>query len=491
MTYYILIAAVLLLAGIFSSKISERFGIPALVLFLGIGMLAGSDGPGGIYFNNADLAKFVGTIALIYILFSGAMETDFKSIRPIMGRGIVLATIGVFLTAALTAAFTCIALGFSIEEGMMIGAIVSSTDAAAVFAILRSKNMGLTGHLRPLLELESGSNDPMAIFLTVALISFFGQSHSTIPDMLWQFVVSMSVGAASGIVLGKLAVRVLNKVGLDYEGLYPVLSLAIGLLVYSFTEAIKGNGYVAIYLCGIIMGNSDFPYKRSLIRFHNGLAWLMQITMFVILGLLVFPSQLPSVTYYGLAISAFMIIIARPATIYLCMIKSHFSFREKTLIAWAGLRGAVPIVLATFPLMAGYKGSDRIFNIVFFIVLTSVMLQGKMLLPVAKWLKVHRNLDSRPRYPLEFDKTDGTDNQTREYEIMPGTAAVGKTISQLQLPKNALILLIRRENTFVVPKGNTKLEPFDTLMVMGKAGDLATTWETIRTPAPDDRLEHN
>ncbi len=482
MTYYFLIAALLLLAAIFSSKVSERFGIPALVLFLGIGMLAGSDGPGGIFFDNTSLAKLVGSLALIYILFSGALETDFKSIRPVMYRGIVLSTVGVFITAAMVAFFIYQFFGFSIEESLMLGAIVSSTDAAAVFAVLRSKNMGLSGNLRPLLELESGSNDPMAIFLTMSLIAFFGESHSGIGAMLIQFSVSMSVGAVFGIGLGRLAARLLNKVKLDYEGLYPVLSLGIALLVYSLTEVAMGNGFLAVYLCGLVLGSSDFPYKRSLTRFHNGLAWLMQIAMFIILGLLVFPSKLPSVTHYGLIISAFMIVIARPAAVYLCLVRSDFSFREKTLVAWAGLRGAVPIVLATFPLMAGYPGSDRIFNIVFFIVLTSVMIQGRMLLPVARWLKVYKTLKIAPRYPLEFDRTDNTDSQTREYEILPGTVAVGRSISQLEMPKESLVLLIRREGKFVVPRGNTKLEPFDTLMVMGQESDLHKVWEIIRVP---------
>ncbi len=484
MTYYFLIASVLLLAAIFSSKVSEKFGIPALVLFLGIGMVAGSDGPGGIFFTNTPLAKLVGSLALVYILFSGALETDFKNIRPVMYRGIVLSTVGVFITAAMVAFFTYQFLGFTIEESMMLGAIVSSTDAAAVFAVLRSKNMGLSGNLRPLLELESGSNDPMAIFLTMSLIAFFGEAHSSAGSMLMQFVISMSVGAAFGIGLGRLAARLLNNVKLDYEGLYPVLSLAIALLVYSLTEVARGNGFLAVYLCGLVLGSSDFPYKRSLTRFHNGLAWLMQIMMFIILGLLVFPSQLPSVTSYGLILSIFMIIIARPTAVYLCLVRSEFSFREKTLVAWAGLRGAVPIVLATFPLMAGYPGSDRIFNIVFFIVLTSVMIQGRMLLPVARWLKVHQTLKAAPRYPLEFDRTDNSDTQTREYEILPGTATVGKTISQMELPKDSLVLLIRREKQFVVPRGNTKLEPFDTLMVMAKTDDLAKVWEIVRASAP-------
>ena len=480
MTYSLLIAATLLMLAIFSSKLSDKFGIPSLVLFLGIGMLAGSEGVGGIYFDNASLTNIIATVALSFILFSGALETDVKSIRPIMGRGIMLSTFGVFITAALVALFTFKALNFSLQESLMIGAIVSSTDAAAVFAVLRSKSVGLSGKLRPLLEFESGSNDPMAIFMTTALVAVFAGSSHGIVDISIQFATSMLLGAVFGIGMGYATSILLSRVRLDYEGLYPVLSLAIVLMVYSLTETVGGNGFLAVYLCGLVMGSSDFPYKRSLTRFHNGLAWLMQIGMFIILGLLAYPSQLAAVTYHGVAISAFIIIIARPIAVHLCLIKSEFSFREKVLVSWAGLRGAVPIVLATFPLMAGYKGSDIIFNIVFFIVLSSVLIQGRLLIPVAKWLKVYQPLIFTPRYPLEFDRTNATDSQTREYEILPGTTAVGKTIAELQMPKDSLVLLIRREKSFVVPRGDTRLEAFDTLMVIGQKRDLLKIRELTR-----------
>jgi potassium/hydrogen antiporter len=479
-TYYLLIAALLLLLGIFSSKLSEKFGIPALILFLGIGMLAGSDGPGGIYFNNAGMAKLFGTIALIYILFSGAIETDWVSVRPVLARGILLSSVGVFITAIAVGLFARLILHFSITEGLLLGAIVSSTDAAAVFTVLRSRNIGLKGNLKQLLELESGSNDPMAVFLTVALIQYMGNAELKATQMAMSFVISMSCGAVLGLAMGKLTSLVLNKIHLDYEGLYPVLSITIVLLVYSLTEILKGNGFLAVYIFGIVLGNSDFLYKRSLIRFHNGLAWLMQITMFIVLGLLVFPKQLTGIIGPGLLISIFLILVARPLAVFICLFRSNFTFNEKTLAAWAGLRGAVPIVLATFPLMVGNRDSNKIFNIVFFIVLTSVLLQGKLLLPLARWLNVYHPVKHRPRYPLEFDKTEDVDTQTREYDIHPESPIVGKEISEIHLPHETLILLIRREKRFIVPKGHTRLQAHDTLLVIAKQEDLHKTRNILR-----------
>jgi cell volume regulation protein A len=478
-TYYLLIAATLLLMGIFSSKLSEKFGIPALILFLGIGMLAGSDGPGGIYFNNAGMAKLFGTIALVYILFSGAMETDWVSVRPVLARGILLSSVGVFITAIAVGLFARVILHFSLKEGMLLGAIVSSTDAAAVFTVLRSRNIGLKGNLKQLLEFESGSNDPMAVFLTVTLIQFMGADLKA-NQMVLSFVISMSCGAVLGLGIGKISSLVFNRIHLDYEGLYPVLSITIVMMVYSLTEILRGNGFLAVYIFGIVLGNSDFPYKRSLTRFHNGLAWLAQIAMFIVLGLLVIPSQLVGIIGPGLMISVFLMLIARPIAVFICLFRSSFTFNEKILASWAGLRGAVPIILATFPLMVGYPGSNKIFNIVFFIVLTSVLLQGKLLLPLAQWLKVYYPIKHRPRYPLEFDKTEDIDTQSREYDILPESSVVGKDISEIGLPRETLILLIRREKRFIVPKGNTKLHAHDTLLILAKQEDLHKTRSILR-----------
>ncbi|MFA9479738.1 potassium/proton antiporter [Phycisphaerales bacterium AB-hyl4] len=479
----LLIAGFLILLSILTSKVSERFGVPALLLFLGVGMLAGSDGIGGIHFDNALVANFVGTIALAYILFSGGLDTSWQNIRPVLWRGLTLSTLGVLITALLLGLFVWLVLDFSFTASLLLAAIVSSTDAAAVFSVLRSRAVSLKGKLRPLLELESGSNDPMAIFLTIGLIQLL-----TVPDASWlallpSFLLQMSLGTAIGLGTGSLASLVLNRIRLDYEGLYPVLSMSIVVMVFGLAETVGGNGFLAVYLCGIVLGNHDFIHKRSLMRFHDGLGWLMQISMFLVLGLLVFPSQLPTVIGSGLLVSVFLMFVARPIAVYIGLWRSQFDLRERTLVAWTGLRGAVPIVLATFPLLAGYPQSELIFNIVFFVVLTSVLLQGKTLMPLARWLGVDEPLASRPRYPLEFERTENMHGETREFEIQPDAAVVGKCIEDLELPSDVLILLIHRGERFVVPRGQTRIEPHDALLVLAEPNLLHVARRVLEVKA--------
>ncbi|MDD2206830.1 MAG: potassium/proton antiporter [Aminobacterium sp.] len=475
-----LVTSVLLLLSIFSSKLAEKFGFPALLMFLVIGMLAGSDGPGGIHFDNAATANMVGTVALAFILFAGGLDTQVDNIRPVLGRGITMATLGVALSALFMGLFVHYVLGFSLQDGFLLGSIVSSTDAAAVFAVLRSRRVSLKGNLRTLLELESGSNDPMAIFLTLAVLQVIQQGSVGWGKLVPLFIIQISMGAAGGWFLGKVSARLINRIRLDYAGLYPVLGTSIVLLTYGLVEKIGGNGFLAVYVCGLVLGNSDFIYKRSLLRFHDSIGWLMQIIMFLVLGLLVFPSHLVGVVWEGLLCAGFLMFIARPVAILLTLIGSSFSLRERLLASWAGLRGAVPIVLATFPLLMGHPRSNEIFNVVFFIVLTSVLFQGKTLMPLARFLKVDKPLLSRPRYPLEFDKTENdVRNETRELDILPGTFSVGKTIGQLSLPSDALILLVRREKNFLVPRGQLTLEPYDTLLVLGEPDALQKVRDII------------
>lgn len=468
----LLVTGALVLLSILTSKFSERLGVPALLMFLGVGMLAGSDGPGGIYFDNARVANFIGAVALAYILFSGGLDTNWRSIRGVLRQGLILSTLGVAVTAALLGLFIWLVLDFSLVESLLLAAIVSSTDAAAVFAVLRSRGVRLKGNLRPLLELESGSNDPMAIFLTIGLLQMLTTPGATWIGLLPLFVLQMTLGAAIGVGAGVAVARLLNRIRMDYEGLYPVLSMSVVVLVFGLAETLGGNGFLAAYLCGIVLGNSDFPYKRSLMRFHDGLGWLMQIGMFLVLGLLVFPSHLPAVAGAGLLVSVFLMFIARPAAVYLGLWCSPFNLRERTLVAWAGLRGAVPIVLATFPLLAGYPQSERIFNIVFFVVLTSVLLQGKSLMLLARWLGVDDPVAAHPRYPLEFERTADMHGETREFEIQPGSPVVGKRVAELTLPQDVLILLIRRGGGFLVPRGQTQIQPYDTLLILAEAASL-------------------
>jgi potassium/hydrogen antiporter len=479
--YILLAAAVLLILSILASKVSARLGVPALLLFLAVGMLAGSDGPGGIHFDDAYTAQSLGVVALVFILFSGGLGTEWQSVRPVVWKAVGLATLGVLLTAVFVGAFASQILGFSLLEGMLLGAIVSSTDAAAVFAILRSRGTGLRGELRPLLELESGSNDPMAVFLTAGLTAVLAGQGASLAGLVPSFFQQMALGALLGVGMGRATVFLLNRLRLEYDGLYPVLSLALVLLTYGVAYAAGGNGFLAVYLAGLVMGNDDFIHKQSLVRFHDGLAWLMQIAMFLVLGLLVFPSRLLPVAAAGLAVSLFLMFVARPASVFLTLAFARGGWREKTMVSWVGLRGAVPIILATFPLLAGVPQAETIFNLVFFIVITSVLLQGTTLPLVARWLGVDAPLALRRNYPLEFVQTDGfrTRNEMVEVDVPEDSAAAGRQIVDLGLPKEALILLIARGEEFVVPRGGTVIEAGDTLLVLADKRARAAVREIV------------
>lgn len=483
----LLTAGVLMLASVLASRVSDKFGVPALILFLGIGMLAGSDGPGGINFDNAWAANLVGTLALAFILFAGGLDTNWRIIRPVAGRGVLLSTLGVMVTAGLVGLFAWGVLGFDFSTGLLLGAIISSTDAAAVFSILRGRGVGLKGQLKPLLELESGSNDPMAVFLTLGMTQVL-----TVPDFAWPqllpaFLLNMTCGVAIGLASGRLASALFNRIHLDNEGLYPVLSMSLVVLTFGMTEYLGGNGFLSVYLCGIMMNGPDFAHKRSVMRFHDGLAWLMQILMFVVLGLLVFPSQLPAIAFQALAVAVFLMLVARPVAVAIGLWGSAFPWRERLLVAWTGLRGAVPIVLATFPLIAGYDNSDMVFNVVFFTVLTSVLIQGTLLMPVARCLKVDEPLASRPRYSIEIERLGQAQGETREIEILPNMAAIGRTVAGLGIPPDVLILLIGRGDGFVVPRGNTRIEPYDVLLMLGDSAMLRKAVQTVLSPPPRAR----
>lgn len=405
MDFYLLAFSSLLLLGVLGSIVSNRFGVPALLLFLAVGMLAGSDGPGGIYFDDAYIAQLIGVLALAFILFSGGLDTDWRTTRPVLREGVILATLGVALTAGIVGVGARFLLGFSWLEGFLLGAIVSSTDAAAVFSVLRAKSLQLRGNLRPLLELESGSNDPMAVFLTIGLVGLISAPETSPLSLAGSFVLQMLVGALAGLAFGHIMLFLVNRLRLGFDGLYPVLTLSLVLFCYSTTNLIGGNGFLATYLAGIVIGNQKFVRKRVLLSFHDGLAWLMQIAMFVTLGLLVFPTRLIPVMGAALLVAACLIFLARPIGVFVSLWlarprTSRFDLREKTFVSWVGLRGAVPIILATYPLLAGVPNADKIFNVVFFVVLTSVLIQGTTLPFVARWLRVDEPANA-PEKPLE------------------------------------------------------------------------------------------
>lgn len=463
--HLLLVASVLLLVSIIASKTSGSLGVPAVVLFLVIGMMAGSEGPGGIAFDDPGFAQTLGVLALALILFAGGADTDWRSVRPAVWQALALSTLGVFATAVTLAALLHVLLQYPFLEALLLGAIVSSTDAAAVFAVLRSKHVGLRGRLKPLLELESGSNDPMAVFLTVAVIRLLMEPALNAGAIAIAFVLQMAVGAAAGYGIGKGMVWVANRVRLEYEGLYPVLTLALVLFTYGATATIGGNGFLAVYLAGLVMGNSDFIHKRSIVRFHDGLAWLMQIVMFLALGLLVFPSRLFTVAASGLVTAALLMFVARPIGVFLALVPSKMPLAEKTMVAWVGLRGAVPIVLATFPLLSGVPGADHLFHVVFFVVLTSVLLQGTSIPAVARWLGVDVAIERRP-VPSDVPAVASANARLKEFKIPAGSTTAGKRLIELGLPPGVLVVLLRRGDHVIIPDGGTVIEEGDVVVLV-------------------------
>lgn len=467
-----LAGSILLIASILASKPSLKLGIPTLILFLAIGMLGGSEGIGKIYLDDPHLAEILGVIALNFILFSGGMDTKWESVKPIVWRGISLSTLGVLLTATIVGLFVHLVTDFTIIEGLLLGSIVSATDAAAIFSLLRTKKVALKGSLRHVLELESGSNDPMTYILTISLTYLVSHGDASIPALIGQFVKQMVIGGIAGYFFGKVMVLVINKIRLDTEGLYPVLIMAMVFFTYSSTYLLGGNGFLAVYLAAIVLGSNNFIHKKSIIKFYDGQAWLMQIVMFLTLGLLVFPSRIWPIIDLGLLISAFLIFLARPIAVFISLSFFKMRIRDKLFISWVGLRGAVPIVFATYPLIAGIAKADMIFHLVFFISVSSVLLQGSMLHIVADWLKVTVPQKARKATALDLELYDTVQSEFIEV-ILPGNSpAVGKAIVKLKIPKPALIVLIVREGKYIQPNGSTVLEEGDKLLMLANNKEL-------------------
>ncbi len=474
------IMAVLILACLMTSKMASWLNVPSLVVFLAVGMLAGSDGIGKLAFDNATAANYIGSFAMAFILFSGGFDTSWKSVKSVFGYGGVLASLGVLLTALFVGLLTWLLLTWVMPERsiplswcLLLGSIISSTDAAAVFSILRSKSVSLRGKLQPLLEFESGSNDPMAAFLTIFMVGVIGTEAATGTTLsltgYWvivpQFLLKMSLGVGLGFAFGKGAVWLYNKMDFDYDGLYYVLAFVAVLFSFSATELLWGNGFMAVYVAGMTLGNHRFVFHNGIGKFYDGMAWLMQVILFTMLGLLSFPHQLWEAKWIGLAVAVILMVIARPAAVFLCTIGSKFSFNERMLVSWVGLRGGAPIMLATFPLMAGVKDDQLMFHIVFFIVLISVLLQGMTIMPMARALNLAAPLRKTTRVPLTFDHTGTMDAETNEYIVDERTA--DKTLAEIGLPKEALVMLIRRDKEFVIPRGDTQVLAGDILMIIG------------------------
>ncbi|HNQ27568.1 MAG TPA: potassium/proton antiporter [Aquaticitalea sp.] len=462
----LLIGSLLLLLSIVLAKRAFRFGVPTLLLFLVVGMLAGSEGILGIHFDDPKLAQFIGVVSLSFIMFSGGLDTDWKSVKPIMGQGLMLSTLGVLLTAVALGTFVWFVTDFTIYESMLLGSIVSSTDAAAVFSILRSKNLALKTNLRPTLEFESGSNDPMAYVLTISFLTLVINQDQSLVSIVPIFLKQMIIGGIAGFAFGWFSKYFINKINLDFEGLYPILVIALMFATFSATDFIGGNGFLALYICAVYLGNQDLIHKYTILKMFDGLAWLMQIILFLTLGLLVFPSEVWAVTGIGMLISLALIFLARPIGVFLSLLPFKMKLRRRFYISWVGLRGAVPIVFATYPLLAGIEKANMIFNIVFFISVTSVILQGTTLSVVAKWLHVAlpqkvKRIQENERYILDLPKS-----VMKEIVVSPQGFAPGKRIVDLRFPQSAFIVMIKRDGKFVRPGGSTIIEGNDTLVVL-------------------------
>ncbi len=471
----LLITSILLLLSIFGGKTSSRLGVPTLLFFLVIGIMAGSEGIGGIYFDNPAIAQFIGIIALIFILFSGGLDTEWKTIKPVLWQGMALSTAGVLITAVSVGLFVHYILDFSVAEGILLGAIVSATDAAAVFSILKSRGIKLKNNIAPLLELESGSNDPMSYFLTISLTSIIAKKGNDYAALFPHFIKEFFIGAVMGILLGKLSTWLINNIRLNAQGVYPVLLMALAGFAYSATDFIGGNGFLAVYLCALVLGKSNFIHKKSLTEFYDGQAWLMQIVLFVTLGMLVFPSHIFPIAGNGLLIASFLIFIARPLAVFISLAFFKMSIRSKLLVSWVGLRGAVPIVFATYPLLAGLDKSGMIFNLVFFISVSSVLLQGTTLVAVAKMLKLTSPTTAETPVP------DSVQATMQQIDIMSHSSVLNKKIVQLGFPKEARIIAIKRGNTFIIADGFTRLLEGDSLYIVADDKEaLDQVFETLK-----------
>lgn len=471
----LLTLSILFFLSILAGKAGYKFGVPALLLFLAVGMLFGSDGI-GIQFNNIQVAQTIGSIALCIILFSGGMDTKISDIKPILPQGVILATIGVFLTAIFTGIAIWYVLGMTIESAsigfissLLLAATMSSTDSASVFSILRSKGLNLKNNLKPMLELESGSNDPMAYVLTITLISLLGiDSEPNYLLAVGNLFLQLIVGGLAGYFLGKLAVFAINHLNIDNKSLYPILVFTFCIFIFSITYFIKGNGYLAVYIAGLVIGNSRFVYKRSALNFFDGMAWMSQLLMFLTLGLLINPSELIPIIVPGLIISFVMIFITRPLSVFLCLLPFRkMGLKDKTFISWVGLRGAVPIIFAIMILAADLPNSRLMFNIVFFCTLVSLVVQGTSLSVVARWLGLAEKPDQAKElenFDVEF--SDDIKSVTSEIKVTEKALLNGDSLMDLKLPEKTIVVMVKRDGKYFVPNGKTTLYADDMLLVI-------------------------
>ncbi len=467
--------SLLVIISILIAKAFKNAGVPILLLFLIVGMLAGSEGPGKIFFDDAQLAQSIGIISLVLILFAGGLETKWKLASPILYSAISLSTFGVIITTSVVGIFIHYVLHMSFLISLLLGAVVASTDAAAIFSVMSFRNLNLKNNIKSLLELESGTNDPMAVFLTISLIQLINIQNTSLWTIAGLFVMQMCIGVLIGLGGGNLMVWMVNKLKFPIEGFYPVFVLAFALLMYAFTALLNGSGFLAVYVAGVIISNRQIVYKKNLLRFFDGLSWLAQIIMFITLGLLVFPSQVIPVIATGIVTSLFLIFIARPLGVFISLAFSKFNWKDKLLISWSGLRGAVPIILATFPLLAGVKEAGWIFNVVFFIVISSALLQGWTIPSVAKLL----NLDipvEKIKSPIEFSHPEEINMTLINLKVPDKSSVIKRTLVEIPELKGSLIVTIFRHGNYIVPSGGTALEAGDRIQLLTQRNNASALY---------------
>ena len=466
------LGAVLIFVSIIISKWGYRFGVPTLLLFLFTGMLFGSDGL-GLEFHSHEDAQLIGMLSLSVILFSGGMDTKRRDIEPVITQGLILSTLGVLITTVITglliyylSVWTRLDIGLSLPLSMLLAATVSSTDSASVFNLLRSQHIGLKHNLRPLLELESGSNDPMAYVLTVALVDMIVQAGEfSGMELATKIIGQLAVGGLLGYLGGRALVWIVNRINLPNPSLYPVLVLCSILIIFTFTDMFHGNGYLAVYVAGVVAGNSRLSYRRETNTFMQGITWLLQILMFLTLGLLVNPGEMIHVLLVAMAIGIFMMFVARPVAVFLCLQPFRVPVKAKLFLSWVGLRGAVPIIFATYPVIAGIEDADFLFNVVFVITLLSLSLQGTTITSAAHWLGLATD---EPKTGNDFgiELPDELESKLSEITLTEESLANGNRLQDMHFPKGTLVMMVKRGNSFIVPNGQLELQKGDILLII-------------------------
>ena len=463
--------ATLVAISVISSRASERLSLPITLLLLAVGVIAGSEGLGGYQFENYHLAFRLGTAALVLILFDGGLNTPLSVVRAAAAPAAVLATLGVIGTALLVAVAANL-LGLDWPVAMLLGAVVSSTDAAAVFAVLRGSGIHLKRRVGGTLEIESGVNDPMAVILTMALTAnLVANRQFDAVELLMGAVTQIAIGAGAGWGIGLAGRLILTRLRLPAGGLYPVLSLAIAFFAFGAPTLVQGSGFLAVYIAGIIIGNAELPYRTSLVRVHDAVAWLAQIGMFLMLGLLVFPSRMMGVAIPGLVLAIFLAVVARPLVVALCLVPFGYARREIAYVGWVGLRGAVPIILATFPVLAGLAGAERLFDLVFFIVVANAIIPGATVGWVTRRLGLESDEPPAPRAILEIESMYPLEGELTSFYVDEAAAVCGETLAHLPFPEGAAVTMIVRGNSLIPPKGSTRFMPGDHVYVLANRED--------------------